>query len=453
VRPYRRAAVVTAAAGMLAGVLLIPIAADASVTGTVAVTPAISLTLSPATLDYGDQVITVYGAVTAAGEPVTGATVSISYLSAAGETTQDDVSTGSTGTYSGTISDLQAAAQTITATVAPTSATTSASASENLGFTQDQVTISAEFAHPDVNVDSPDVLSGRAEYVSDGAAFPLGGATLTITWPVYPFGEGSATVTTAANGTYSYSPAPDNFGAGIFYTFAVASAATAYLQAGEANASVTVNQVPQVTDFAGSLSPAHILSFDACGGIGQVLANSPLLAPVEYQYSKSPHGPWKTLGTGKADDSGSCYLGNDTLGDANYPAQLRAPLANAYYRAYAPAVPGQESAASEAIHLWKYLTRIADFKITPTSVTRNGVITVSGRLWELTSKWAALAAQKITIEYRSGGKTYVLRRLTTSRHGLFTGRFRVPHDASWRALFPGGTTQFASATGFIRVTV
>lgn len=55
-----------------------------------------------------------------------------------------------------------------------------------------------------------------------------------------------------------------------------------------------------------ALSPAYVLKFDVCGGFAEVLANAPLLTPLVYQFSKSSHGPWKTLGVGKTVDNGSC---------------------------------------------------------------------------------------------------------------------------------------------------
>lgn len=446
------AATTAAAICVLAGVLLVPVTAQAA-TGAADPAPTITIGLSPATLDYGHQVITVSGAVTAAANtPVVGADVGISYLNGAGQNAQLTVATDGSGDYSGNIIDPAPTDQVITATVAATSTTAAASASASLGFTQDQVTISASLAQTDVNENATDLLSGVARYVSAGTAYPLGGTTLTITWLDYPFGQSSAAVTTAADGTFSY--VLPGFGAQIDQTVTVSSASTAYLIAAETSLSAVVNQMPQVANFAGTLSASHVLSFDACGGIGQVLANAPLFANLVYQYSMTPHGPWKMLGESREVDFGSCYLGNNTTGDANYPAQFKAPLANGYYRAYAPAVPMQMAAASQPIHLWKYVTRITNFKINPRKVRRNGVITVSGRFWELTSRWTAIRNAKITIEYRYKGKTYVVTtRLTTNRSGVFSGRFRVPRSASWLAVFPGSKTQFVSATAPMAVTV
>lgn len=196
-----------------------------------------------------------------------------------------------------------------------------------------------------------------------------------------------------------------------------------------------------------------MLRFVACAGIGEPLANAPLDGPLEYQYSTSSQGPWTTLGTGKPDDNGPCATAKG-FGDGTYPGKFTAPRANAYYRAYAPAVPGQMSAVSQVVHLWKYPTRITGFTITPRSVSRNGRVTVSGRLWRLTSKWTPDAREQIVIEFRYKNKTYTLRhRLVTDSAGRFRGIFAVPHTAAWLALHKGGGNEFATASKAVIIKV
>jgi hypothetical protein len=313
------------------------------------------------------------------------------------------------------------------------------------------VTITASFAQSYVNYGASDTLSGVASYTSGGTTHLLGGTTLTITspgsfnWPAI-----STTVTTAANGSYSYvTPTIPVAVSSVEYT--VSSAATTSLAAGQASASFKVNQYATITLFSGTLSAHRALQFSACGGIPGPEADSALVGPLEYQYSTSRHGPWKTLGTGMLDIDGPCFA---DIEGGTYPGTFTARLANAYYRAYAPAVPGQMSATSKVIHLQRYSTKITGFAISPRRVRRDGKVTVSGRLLQLKSKWLADKGATITIEYRYKNKTYTLKhRLTTNSAGRFRGVFGVPRSAVWLAVYSGDHDHFATASTSIRITV
>ena len=212
-----------------------------------------------------------------------------------------------------------------------------------------------------------------------------------------------------------------------------------------------VNQEAQISKFTATISPARVLQLNACGGIPEPLADALLTGPLDYQYSRTPHGPWKTLGAGKPDANGPCF---EAEAGGTYPGKFMAPLANAYYRAFAPAVPGQMAAVSQVIHLWKYHTKITGFTITPRTVGRNGKVTVSGRLIERKKKRTLDAHQRIVIEFRYHNKTYVLgHRLTTDSAGRFRGTFRVPRTAAWLAVYEGGGKQFATASKALTIRV
>jgi len=314
------------------------------------------------------------------------------------------------------------------------------------------VTITASFAQSYVNAGSSDTLSGVASYTpAGGTPQPLGDTVLSITspsefnWPAI-----STTVTTAADGSFSYvTPTVPLAVASVDYT--VSSAATASLDAGQASASFNVNQYASITLFTGTLSADRVLQFSACGGIPEPLADGGLLGPLDYQYSTSRHGPWKTLGNGTPEINGPCFI--DTYG-GTYPATLTAPRASGFYRAYAPAVPGQMSAVSNVIHLQRYPTKITGFAISPHRVRPDGKVTVSGRLQQLTSKWLADKGATVTIEYRYKNKTYTLKhRLTTNSAGRFRGVFAVPRSAAWLAVYSGNHDHFATASTSIRITV
>lgn len=449
-RPHRRVLLASAASvAALAGSVLLPAAASAQPADT-PVTPTITLVLSPATVDYGHQTVTASGTVTTSTGSVAGAAVTVSYLDIDGQSVQVWLDTGNDGSYSGTIPDPELAPQQVTASVAATSSTAAASVSAQLGFTKDAVTITASFAQPYANAGSTDTLSGVASYVSGGSAQPLADSNISITSPGDPLVQPSisATVTTAADGSFSY-VVPGLSTADSEYGFTIRSAATPWLEAGQLSLPLHINQAAEINFFTGHLTADHVLRFSACGGIPEPLADSLLVGPLQYQYSTRPHGAWKTLGTGNFVGDGPC----SGLGGA-YRARIKAPLANAYYRAHAPAVPGQMAAVSQVIHLWKYPTRITGFTITPRRVGGGGKVTVSGRLWRLKGKWTPDARQRIVIEFRYKNKTYILRhRLMTDSTGRFHGIFAAPHTAAWFALYKGGSHQFATASKALTIRV
>jgi hypothetical protein len=305
-----------------------------------------------------------------------------------------------------------------------------------------------------VNAGSTDTLSGVASYVSGGSPHPLANSTLSITSPGdFALPPISTTVETSADGSFSYvTPAVGTAQPSTELT--VSSAVTPYLEADQLSITMLINQASGVDDFTGTLSADRVLRFLACAGIGEPLANSSLRGPLEFQYSVHRHGPWTTLGTGKPNDNGPCNSGNNSIGDGTYTGKFMAPLANAYYRAYAPAVPFQMSAVSQVVHLWKYPTRITGFTITPRSVSRDGRVTVSGRLWRLAGTWSPDARQRIVIEFRYKNKTYTLsHRLTTDSAGRFRGIFAVPRTAAWLALYSGGGNDFATASKAVVIKV
>lgn len=449
---FRRYVLLAAAASVavLAGGLLMPAAADAQTADT-PVTPAITLVLTPPTADYGHQSVAASGTVTTSAGPLAGATITVGYMDIAQQFAQISLKTGSDGRYSGTIPDPETAAQTVTATVAATSSTSAASASAQLGFTTDPVTIAASFDQPSVNALSTDTLSGFASYTSEGSSSPLANTTLTITSPgSFNWPAVSTTVTTGADGSFSY-VTPEIYLAVNSVEFTVSSAATPTLKAGQVSLSLPVNQQADLVSFHAHLTAAHVLGFSVCGGIPDPLADSLLTTPVDLQYSAGRHGRWKTLGVSNDQGyNGPCWGATE---GGTYTGTFTAPLANGYYRAYAPAVPYEMSGVSRVIHLQRYPTRISGFAISPRGVS-HGQVTVSGRLWQRANKWLPAGNATITIEYRYRGKTYALKhRLMTNSAGQFRGVFAVPHSAVWQAVYGGGRDRFAAASRPLRITV
>ncbi|HEY2075432.1 MAG TPA: carboxypeptidase-like regulatory domain-containing protein [Streptosporangiaceae bacterium] len=344
---------------------------------------------------------------------------------------------------------------------------TAASAQAASATAPAQVTITASFSQNPVPYFTNDTLSGTVTYQSGGATQPLAGVQLSVGATDAQAGTAPVTVTTGADGSYSYTaliPAGGQL-RGV-ETWTVSFAGNADYGPAQGSASVDYQGPDGFTRVKWLLDPHDVVRVNACLFAGAMLINFyPLSGPITYQYSASATGPWTTLVTPKAVSGGHC-AGSDLAPPRNwsFPARLTAPLTNGYYRAFFAGDATDEPAVSSVVHLWRDRTRITRFAINPRTVRTGGKVIVSGRLWVRTTKWIADAHQKIVIEYLYKGKTYILRhRPTTSATGRFRGRFRVPHSARWLAVFDGAEAkapaahpapaQFPTATTPIHISV
>jgi hypothetical protein len=420
------------AGAALAGLALV--AATAAPAGA-ATTPTITITLSPTTIDYFHHTITVSGAVSTVP---TGTEVTLACQDAEGQGGQVVAMTAADGSYGARITNpFLGGSGSVTATVSATATTSSASVSADYNLIADLLTVKGGFAQSRERSGASDVLTGVADVSSGSISEPLPDALLEI----YTDGNAYSGITTgyvetASDGSFRY-VAPGSRGGSLSYT--VESAVV--LLDGGATFSFGINELAQVTSFAGTLSADHRLQFDACGGTEPALPDGPLIGRLDYQYAARPAGPWKTIGAGSEIQYATCF----TAGfGANYPGQFRAPLAAGYYRAYAPAVTGQMSAVSKVIYLWRYPAKFTGFSV---KSGRDGTVTISGRLWRLDGTWIADARQQISIEYRHGHKTYRPRpELTTNSAGRFSITVRVAGAMSWQSVYSGDHNQFAVAT-------
>jgi hypothetical protein len=300
-------------------------------------------------------------------------------------------------------------------------------------------------------LNSPVTLAGTATYATGNTSHPLADAPLTIT--AKNGGVPPATATTKTDGSFSYAttmPLSDS------QCWTVSSAATATFGAAAATVCVNTLWPTQFGLVTANLSTRGTISLDGCVFLeAPQTSGTPLVGPIKYQYSARRAGPWKNLGTVKGVSNTYCPTTSGPGSPSwSFPAHFKAPLANGYYRAVYAGASNAQRAVSQVLHRWKNRTRITSFTVTPTSVRRDGMVTVSGRLWQLTSKWTGDPRQKIVVEFRYRHTTYVFaQRLTTGPAGRFRGTFRVPRSASWFALYNGDKSQFAVTTGAIVVSV
>lgn len=424
-----------AAMALALGILLIPANALAANTANA---DTVTIALSPTTLDYHNQTIEVAGNVM----PAAATSVTVTYLNSADQTTNLTLTTDASGDYQATISNLEPTSQTITASTA------TASASAELDFAVDAVTVTLKPVPASVPVNSTVTLSGEVHYQSGTTAYALPGDALTISGP----GLTPVSATTAADGSFS---AKLKVSIANKQVWTVTSAATPYLSEGQASVTSTTQWPTQFTSFRAHLGANGEISLNACAFSYAPLGDGdPLDGPISYQYSASPSGPWKTLGVPKVKQSTYCSQGDQAARTPSYPAHFKAPLTDGYYRAVFAGTRDEVPSKSAVLHKWRYRTRITGFTISPRDVGAGGKVTVSGRLWVRTTKWTPDAHQKIVIEYLYRNKVYVLKeRLTTSVTGRFRGTFRVPRSARWLAVYDGVTTQFATKTGSIHISV
>ena len=134
----------------------------------------------------------------------------------------------------------------------------------------------------------PDKLSGVASYPGS-SPHRLADSTLSISSPsTFKWNPISVTVTTAADGSFSY-VTPEVPLAVSEVGFTVSSAATPYLEAGQPSRSLPVNQAAQVSLLTGTLTSKRVPQLLACGGIPEPQTDSSLVGPLKYQYSGTPH--------------------------------------------------------------------------------------------------------------------------------------------------------------------
>jgi hypothetical protein len=285
-------------------------------------------------------------------------------------------------------------------------------------------------------------LTGVSQYQVGSTWKPLADSSIYVN-----DGGSVATVATNANGRFSWKFLPslpdDGTDWGVLNTAGGVKESQAY---GTVHIAVPVS----FSSFGASLDPFAVLHAHGCVQTSVSGAAQPG-GSVTIEYAAKPSGPWTRLGKlslGFADSPPTCP-------DSYFSGSLRVKLANAYYRASFGPTPDYLATASRADHLWKNVTRIVSFKVSPRSVGRGGDITVKGRLEQYTRSWRSYARRQILIVLRpKGSKTwYWIHKVTTNARGYFSKTFTDPVTADWSAAYDGDATHFASSAAIDHVTV
>jgi hypothetical protein len=401
------------------------------------------------TIKYG-QHDTISGQLTGAspdGGPTAGIpNVPVDLTNILNDSTTQITMTNSKGNYSVSVTPT-GVEYVVETPAAPGVPATGCNCNIDLGFGSNYATrISANVTPKDFVYGKGGVanLTGTAQYqVKSGSAWkPLANSVVYASG-----GSGTAYLTTDGNGNFSWQFTPTLLDGGSTWTVLTDAPGTTQSQA---SGSVHIAVPVQFTAFTASLSPFGALKVTACAATPVAGAFVPRSAQI--QYSASPSGPWKKLGTIKQPTVSTTTCNPNDF----YGGTLGVKLGNAYYRAFFPASPDNLVAASKPLHRFKAFTRIVSLTVSPGSVAPGGQITVKGRLEQQVGKsWRSYAHRTVLIVLRPRGskKWYFIKKVVTNSRGAFGKTFTDPVTAAWSAAYEGDKTHFASSGKIFNVTV
>jgi hypothetical protein len=400
--------------------------------------PALTFSWGKVTVSGDTETLAYSGTVSAVdpdgqSAPVNGATVSGSYTNQSSQVVPVSSVTDASGGFTGTITDPNPnISQPFVLSVPATATMAGGSEIEELFGGGAGTSIAASLGA--VNRGSAATLSGTLSYQYAGVTYPAASESLTIASSEAGFTP--VTVSADGSGHFTYTTTAQTGDSVWTITFA----GNDYLAGTQATLPLTVNQPTSIAHFTAGLSAFGVLSLKAC-------VSTPLATRLTYVYSASAHGPWRTLGTVAPGTDSAC---TGTM--VGFPHRFTVPLANGYYQARFASVPGAQASASGVLHEWKHLTRITGFKVSPTSVSKGGTVTVTGRLWVKSGTWKPLAHRRVAIYFEYNNTIYVyVKEMTSNSTGRFSGRYRVEVTAPWIAQYNGDSTHFASDSAVITV--
>lgn len=419
--------------------------------------PAITLSATPATVDFDHQSVTFSG--TATGTPPGGG--SPSPLKNTQLTIQDNGSfsktatTDAAGAFSLTVQQPQLGQYTAAIPAQTATAFAGTSAGVGLTATMDPVQLTATISAKQVNYGKAVTITGTASYRPGTTSRPLAGTTVQLYSgpPQAANFKPFATAKTAADGTFAIHFTATRTATWTVYAGGLPN--SAYLDQLLQQATVSLPQnvaLPvQLSQFKASLSPFAVLT--AAGCLTITSQSPPQLLPLTVQYSSRRGGPWKSLGTVTKLTGRRCGTGQHGEG---FTAAATAQIPSAYYRVAYKGSPNDQAATTPAIHESKYVTRVTSVKVAPRHVHKGGKITVSGRVQVLVkSAWRDLARKQVLIILKpKGSKTWFwIYKVTTSTSGKFSKTFVDPETADWSGEYVGDAQHFASRGAAFRVTV
>jgi hypothetical protein len=431
-----------------------------SVTGTDAgtldfvVVPTITLTATPATVDYDSQDVVFSGTVTGlepdgTSAPLSGTPVEIS---AGLDTYRATTVTG--GTFQTAPEAVNVAYSPFQASISETATTWYASSNAvSVSATYDPVTLTASVTHPSVHYGQGDTITGTVTYDPSGTYVPLQNATVTLT-AAYEYTTETVTAATNSSGNYTATLTAQELEAlgGTSY-WTVSAGGSDYLDPQSINnVQVTVAMPTQITQFSASLNAVYQLHVKGCFAetIGASKEDfNPVALTVQYATRKS--GPWHNLGSVSYSQQGTDFCRDSA---ATWSGTYNVKVANGYYRLRFPGSSGLLPSTSSVLHRFKTTTRITGFRISPTSTGRDDYVSVSGRVWRHLSSWKGFGGRRIYLCLINDNTLYCYKQhMTANASGDFSAHYKAILGGRWFAEYIGSSTDFAAVSSLIRVHV
>jgi hypothetical protein len=371
----------------------------------------LTVTPSQTSVTQGSQNVTFSGTITGSvmgGSPVPiqNAKVSLNGSSAPIATTDG------AGSFSYTAKGIRAAS-TYVFSIAGTSTYTSGTASVAIGLSPAQTRIFGVTITPSkLKYGQTATLKGTVQYLGGSTWTGLGGVAIHLK-------EGATSlrsVTASSAGAFT-ARLPSTHG---------------FAWSAMVNAALLTQQTTRAGNLIISV-PMRFGTFHASLGTnGKVSASGCLIvtAPVKYgpttsvqlQYKTSVRGAFHVLGRPALHNADRKAKGCTGANESFFSAAIKAASFNAYYRAVFPASNSFQRTVSQTIHSARTQTRITTFAVSPRTLKKGQIVTMSGRLWhKVSGTWREYAGRRVELIYNEKGTSFWsnLGTVTTNSKGFF----------------------------------
>jgi hypothetical protein len=406
------------------------------------------VTPSRTSVTEGSQTVIFSGTITGTVMGGTPVPIADANVSLNGSSTPIATTDG-TGSFSYTAKGI-AAASTYVFSIAGTSTYTSGMASVAIGLSPARTRITGVTITPSkLRYGQTATLKGTVQYLGGSTWTGLGRATVHLKEGT----TGLGSVTASSTGAFT-ARLPSTHG---------------FAWSAMVNAAVLTQQTTRVGNLIISV-PMRFSTFHASLGTnGKVSVSGCLVvtAPVKYgpttsvqlQYKTSAKGAFHLLGRPALHNADRKAKGCTGASESYFSAAIKAASDNAYYRAVFPTSNSFQRSVSKVIHSARTQTRITSFAVSPRTLKKGQIVTMSGRLWrKVGGTWKEYAGRRVELIYNQKGTTFWsnLGSVTTNSKGFFkltaaggTGNFTVIIYAQ----YSGSKTDLAARSAGIAVAI
>ena len=404
-------------------------------------TSSVTLTAANSNLSHQDPSTTLSGQVTLTnpdGTPYTGDSSGLKVSIQSGTTSLitsiASVPVASDGTFSYLITP--SASESVEAEVAPDTLIRNSTPSSPVALTvtDDTPALSLKVNPVTETYGKPVTVTGT---LTDASA-AVDGQQVWVNTTNSPAGALATGTTTA--GAFSIT-LPERAAGGTLY---VGSANANDLTSVSLPLTLKVVHPTTISSFKTTLNQYWGLSVSGCLGFpaGDKTERITHTSGLTVEWGSSPSGPWKKLGVINGNEADHAC----GTGDVEFTGSYEAPLNYAYYRVVYAGTTGATSYAAttgNSVLAWRYDDRIADYKVSPTTVNAGGKLTISGVLQYWYGGWHNYSGQTIVIYLHPQGSNptwYWLVKIKTNSKGQFSTTFKDPVSATWQAAFEGNNS-------------